>query len=423
MRSGTQSVLDRIANIGFLVLFPGFAVYHFGAAVGAPLVLGGLFGPACAAFAVVALVQLALQFQSESDELPLLQRVFVHFCAFFFAWVLIAGAANNHKFSAMAAVMEAIATLMIWLAVFFVGSKMKLETRAMRLAVPLSALVLLGIFVYAIASEGSILGPFLLFTGKDDFGTRDGGATYQGIGRSILIVAIVVTSLQRRFWQQALILGVTIACLLCLGSRAHLAGAVVCAAALTVVVGFRKGQRTAMFFFVAAVLAATYVALEVILETRASEFLDLGSSESWQVRQELQQRALRVIAEFPLTGDFGYYYWGAFDGYAHNALSAWATFGFVIFLAYMGLMAYSTYLSAKRVLASRPPDPLWLMAFLSNVVALLLAVFSEPLQASVLPALGWGLTVNALRHERRRRQAMRTAVGVAVSLVESPARS
>ena len=74
----------------------------------------------------------------------------------------------------------------------------------MRLALRLSALILVGIFVYAIASEGSILGPFLLFTGKDELGDRDGGATYQGIGRSILIVAIVVIVLKALLTDMAL---------------------------------------------------------------------------------------------------------------------------------------------------------------------------------------------------------------------------
>jgi hypothetical protein len=423
MQSSTQNALDRAANLGFLVLFPGFAIYHFGAAVGMPLVLGGLFGPACAAFAMVAVVQLALQFQSERDELPLLLRAFVHFCAFFFVWVLVAGAANSHKFTAMAAVVESMGTLMIWLAVFFVSSRMTLETRAMRLAVFLSALVLVGIFIYAIASEGSILGPFLLFTGKDELGDRDGVATYQGIGRSILIVAIVVSAWKRRFSKQALILAIAVACLLCLGSRAHLVGAVLCGVALAAVVGFRKGQRVAMLCFVAGVIAVSYVALEFILETRASEFLDLGTSASWQARVELQHRAMQVIAEYPMTGEFGYHFWGTFNGYAHNAMAAWAGFGVVIFLAYIGMMGYASYLSVRRVLLPGVPEPLWLMAFLANIVAVLLAVFSEPIQASVFPALGWGLTVNALRQERRRRKAVRAAVGVAVSLVESPANS
>jgi hypothetical protein len=182
--------------------------------------------------------------------------------------------------------------------------------------------------------------------------------------------------------------------------------------------GFKRGQRVTALVFVAGAVVISYVSVEIFLETRASEILDLATSSSWQVRLELQHRAMQVIAENPMTGDFGYHYWGAFPGYAHNALSAWAGLGIVMFLAYVGLMGYALSLSVKRVLASRP-DPLWLTAFQLNFVALILAAASEPIFASVFPVFGWGVTVNALRQEQRREQATRKALDVAVSCAEN----
>jgi len=420
MQSGTRDVFDSIASAGFLVLFPGFVVYQFAVAVGViPPFLGGMFGAACAAFAAFALVQLAVQFQSRRNEVSLLQGSFVFFCCLFLVWTLLAGALSAHSFTAKAAMVESLGTLVIWLAVFFVGSRMKLGAAGMRAAVRMSALVLLALFVYAIVSKGSFLGPFLLFPGNDEGGASEkGAATYQGVGRSILIVGLVVAALQSRFWKQALVLTLCIACLLCLGSRAHLFGAVICCVALTLAVGLRKGQRTAAFLFVSGAIAIAYVSVEIFLETRASQILDLATSSSWQSRLELQQRAVQVIAENLFTGDFGYHHWGTFPGYAHNALSAWAGFGVVVFLGYLGLMGYALSLSAKRMLANGPVDSLWLIAFLSNFVALLLAVASEPIFASVFPAFGWGVTVNALRHEHRRKLAAHTALDIAVACAE-----
>lgn len=424
MKSGAGNFFERFANLGFLVLFPGFVVYHFAVSVGIfPAFLGGLFGGASAAFALIALVQTAVQLQSQRDEVSLLHWLFVLFCGYFLVWVLIAGAFNPHRFSSVSAVTESLGTLVIWLAVFFVGSKMNLQSDWMRTAVPVSALVLVGIFVFAFASERSFLGPFILFKGGDETGDAESGAaTYQAVGRSILCIGFVVASFQKRFSKQALVLGLTIGGLLCLGSRAHLFSSVLCILALTVVVGSRRGQRVAAFVFVAGAVAISYVSVELFLETRASEILDLGTSSSWQARLELQHRALRVIAENPLTGDFGYHHWGTFAGYAHNLLSAWAGFGIVMFLAYVGLMVYALYLSAKRVLAKGQVDPYWLMAFQSNIVALILAVASEPIYASVFPALGWGFTVNALRQEKRRKLAARQALGLAASCARHEAR-
>lgn len=405
-----------------MVLFPGFVVYQFFLSIGAiPAVFGGLFGGASAAFGVIALVQLAAQLRSARGEVPLLQWCFVLFGGYFLLWVVVAGAVNTHTFTAWAAIMESLGTLVIWLAVFFVGSRLRLQTRAMKAAIPLSALILIGIVAYAIASQGSVLGPYLLFVGRDDTGaTIPGVATYQGVGRSVLIVALVIAALQRRFWKQASVLAVFVAVLLCLGSRAHLIGALLCFIALGAAVGLRKGERLSAFLFGFGAIAISYVSMEIFLETRASEFLDLGASSSWLERLDLQHRAVQVITENPMTGDFGYHHWGIFAGYAHNALSAWAGFGFTMFLAYLGLVAYALYLSAKRALGKGPVDPLWLIAFQTNMVAVVLALASEPIFASVFPAFGWGITVNALRQERWRQRAAKTVLGLAAGGAEHP---
>jgi hypothetical protein len=422
--NGNVKPFDALANLGFLVLFPGFMVYHFAVSVGIiPPFLGGLFGPACAAFAVVALVHLATQLRSSRADLPLLHWAFVLFCAFFLLWVLVAGVLNPHRLTALAAVTECLGTLIIWLAVFFVGSRMNLHAPAMRRAVGVSALVLVGLFVFAFVSEGSFLGPFILFKGGDETGgTESGAATYQAVGRSILCMGIVVAAFQRRFSRQAMVLGLTIGGLLCLGSRAHLFSSVLCILALTVVVGFRRGQRVAAATFIGVAAAISIAAAGLFLKTRASEILDLATSSSWQARLELQHRAMRVIAENPLTGDFGYHHWGTFAGYAHNILSAWAGFGIVTFLAYLGLMLYALKLSAERVLGKAPVDPYWLIAFQTNIVALMMALASEPIFASVFPALGWGVTVNALRQERNRKVAARQARDLAASCAAQEAR-
>jgi hypothetical protein len=403
MKTGSKKPFDTLANLGFLVLFPGFVVYNFAVSIGIfPAFLGGFFGPMCAAFAVVALVHLCMQLPAERTQLSPLHWSFVLFCSFWLLWVVIAGVLNPNRFIATSAVTESLATLVIWLAVFFTSSRMALHAGAMRHMVQLSALLLVSLFVFAFVQEGSFLGPFIMFQGLDEAGhSESGAASYQGVGRSILIMGIVIAAFQERFSRQVIVLGLTSAGLLFLGSRAHLFGSLICILASILAVGARRGQRLALSVLILCAPLIFYMSLELFFETRASEIIDLTSSESWQARLELQNRALDVIAENPLTGYFGYHHWGTLAGYSHNILSAWAGFGIFIFMAYLGLMLYALSLCTKRVLASGPVPPYWLAAFHLNIMAVVLALYSEPIFASVFPALGWGVTVNAMRREHQ----------------------
>ena len=56
MRLNLLNISRRTATLGFIVLFPGFLLYHYSIAQGwIPAFLGGLFGAAAAALAVAAI--------------------------------------------------------------------------------------------------------------------------------------------------------------------------------------------------------------------------------------------------------------------------------------------------------------------------------------------------------------------------------
>ena len=392
--------LDIAAASGFFVLFPGFVIYQFAVASGwIPAVAAGLFGFASLVVAVVSLIHFAGRLQGPHQGTPALELAFVIFCAYLAVWTVVASAFIAGRSYAEPALLESFATLSIWLALFFVGSRLRVPKRTGTMMLWAAAATIVALFVFAMNSKQSFVGPFLLF-GEDSDTTTSGGSTYQGIGRSVLVIAIVIGSIQTRFWKQMLVVVGTVACLLALGSRAHLFASILVMASLGVLLGFRRRNRSTGILLMIAATPVVYLAADLFLDTRAAEIFDLGGSTSWQSRLAAQDQAFQVITESPFFGSFGYHN-AVSAGYAHNILSAWTEFGALAFGLYAGLMLYALSVSLKRVMFETRCSPMWLMAFQFNLTAMVLAVASEPLFASVFPALGWGCTVNALREERR----------------------
>jgi len=391
-----------------MVLFPGFAVYHYAVSAGwMPAFLGGLFGLTSVAIAPISLVCLTVALHGRGGGEFTLERLFAFLTAYLFLWTAIEGLTVANRGYAGDAVKESLVTLCIWIAVFFVGFRIHLASQLRYLGMMISFAMLAGVLLFAIASHESILGPFLAFQAGDDSSDHsDGVATYQAVGRSILVTAIVCASLHERLWKQTVVLFLAALGLLLLGSRAHLFGCVAAIVALTCVSVVKRRDRSQAMLLLVAMFVAAYALSDLFMGSRASEVLDLGASTSWQSRLDLQSRALEVLRESPFLGEFGYHHRaGPLAGYAHNILSAWAEFGVMAFCLYAGMILYALFVSARSVLTPHRCTPLWLIAFQLNLVAALLALTSEPIYSSVFPALGWGFTANAVRHDRQRRSA------------------
>ena len=137
---------------------------------------------------------------------------------------------------------------------------------------------------------------------------------------------------------------------------------------------------------------------------RQWEVLNIPSSKSWAGRLALQKKALEQIAENPLMGRFGGHVLTEDTGkfakghrgrYAHNALSAWVSYGLAGFLMYASLTLFGFLIPARQIILKQQDIPLWTFAFMLNFVCLLLIIVSKPVFWP-LTALGWGLTAIAL---------------------------
>lgn len=397
--------LSHFAGAGLLLLFPIFVVYHYSVASGwLPAFAGGLFGPGAALMAVFGMVHVGIAAPGCKHRMPLLEFCFIALVAHLVLWAFAAVTLGAQRSYAAAAVTEALATAAIWLAAYFVGARVRLREGLVARSLPLLAATIAVCFVHAIALHGSFIGPFLVFQG--DVGAVDAGTTYQGVGRAILVVAVLLSALRAGFFAQLAVLGVAAVALMALGSRAHLFAILFLMALHVLVFGFRRRNLVAGVLALAAAVAAGVAAWGIFLDTRAAEIFELATSTSWQERLFASTESVRVIRENPFFGSFGYHWADRSAGYAHNLLSAWAGFGGITFLLLLGMMLHAVAASGARVLLSERPSVAWRVAFQFNAVALLLAIASEPIYASVFPALGWGFTVAAMRGERARHRML-----------------
>ncbi len=384
------AVEARYTEVGFMLLFPGFMVYHYGISAnwwGAAL--GGLFGGAALLVAACVL----LEYRRLPKSISALSFSVLGMLTYMVVWSLFGWASIPNDSMASLAMAEAAATVIFWIAMLYIGAYLPCNASALLRLSGVGIAIVLLCFSHAYYTLGFPFGPSLAFFNLDG----SGQATYQGIGRSLVAIGLVAALAVGM--RGTISVGIMLSCfllLLTLGSRAHL---VVFVASLLLHLGLLIAVRQTRLIGITALLAfglAVIVTELIFWESRNSEIVELAYSASWEQREWSTQNALQVITDNPLVGQFGYHWWDSF-GYAHNALSAWTQYGLVGFIAFSALLAYGMYIAVAGFIAARASSPAWSLALHFNLIAILLAIFSEPIMSSVFPALGWGFTLRAER--------------------------
>lgn len=397
MRLNLRRWVPRIATAGLLGLFPIFILYHYLLAQGwIPPVFGGLFGMEAAALALLATLLLpwiiTRQLGGAAGQGALLGLTIGYIAL----WTVVNSAFIGFGSYLVDAFRQSASTLVIWLALVFVGAFYSLDGRASRSTLVVLGLLIAVAMVHAMVRFRSPLGPWITFAANDEDSPF---STYQAIGRSLLVTAILIAALARRRRSQIAILGIGVISLLLIGSRSDFFALALLTGWLTLHSIYRRRSSPIGFVGILVCIGVAAVFWPIFLKSRNAEILDLSTSSSWQARMELEAWAMRVIRDHPIFGDFGYYLReGGAGSYAHNVLSAWTNFGFLGFALYLGSIAYCAVLSFRRWLRTDSFDPVWFVAFNVNMAALVQAVAASPVFAA-LPALGWGLVLNGLRRE------------------------
>ena len=395
--SASEKRLEAIALAAFIVLFPGFFVYHFSVGL-TPMTpfLGGLFG--YASVVVLACVMLVSSFGLRYTRVS--QPYYVWFVYGFILyavfWTFIHSILIRDEPYIHTAVLQAASTWMFLFVSFWIAYEMPISSTVLRrgLWVFLCSVALF-LFGYVLATGNA------MFYARQVFGVED-IATYQGFARSVLVAALVLFSLARTVGAQIVVLAMGMFALFVLGARSELVGFVF-AVSLVMMLSSRVDWRYIAVPVAGLVVMVLVLGLlgEWLGSSRQAELFDLSESGSWARRVELQAVALGQIASSWVIGDFGGHVRAeSVGGYAHNALSAWVSLGVLGFVAYVGLTVWAWAHSGYRVWRHGMGDRRWVVAFVFGSAVVLLIVAAKSVFWPVVGLL-WGFYGRALANRSR----------------------
>ena len=427
-----------VAIISFVLLFPGFLFYHQFLAMGLiPRFAAGFFGYVSlgALLAFLVLLPWDTDWLKKNAGNRYVQWVLV-FLVFTSVWTLAHYLILSGDYITKASV-QSLETVIFWSCLFLVGLLLPVEARSLRWLLCISFAVILAYLLYFfIGSDSSTYYARRIYGGTADV------ATYQGFGRSVLFTLLLLLAVFNSFRARAVLMLGGVFVLFMLISRSDFYAFLAVSAVLCVIYGIKQPKYLLLLLLVSlevVLLAVPDIAprVEIFQETRTPEkvapapdssavqaetqpapaedaapprlrrqfeVLDIPSSKSWAGRLALQKKALGQIAENPLMGKFGGHVLTEDTGrharghtgrYAHNALSAWVSYGLAGFLIYVSLTLYGFLVSARNVILKQRHEPIWIFAFMLSFVCLLLIIVSKSVFWP-LPALGWGVLAQAL---------------------------
>ena len=403
--SASVKMLSKIAALSFFLLFPGFLIYHqlLAMELWQPFIRG-LFGPVSLASLLAFLV--LLPWRRDWLRLCIKER-YVLCVLVFLLYTLVWTVAHYLSMTGeniQLATPQSLQTIVFWACLFLTGLLLPLESKALKRMFFVVFLLALLFLLHFCISTGE-----LTFRATWFYGQWGGDvATHQGYSRSALVILLFLLAV---FTEIKVRIGLILSgafVLFMLASRADFSAFLVLCLALSVIFGIKKPLYflvPPIFFLILLGMFLVEATIDdhmtMIRLTRQLEIVSLSEATSWINRMKLQEIALEQIAAHPLIGQFGGHVTAAghTGKYAHNALSAWVSYGFFGFFMYLGLSVVAFWVSARHFVLKRQDAPVWIFAFLLNLFCLLLVLAARSVYWP-LPALGWGLAAQGLINSR-----------------------
>ena len=383
-------VLPIVSGVSFLLLFPGFFVYHYAVASGRiPPVLGGWFTYVCLGVGIAFVAFVPPILVEKFPKAPVGFSIFIGLVGWCAAWTGYHLLQSTGPVGYLAE--EQIAEMLIgWGALFMVGMFLPVRSRWFAWA------CVGGIGGMALITASHINPSTFMFDLKRTFNIEE-VASYQAMAGVALMTALAILA---RFQHSPIgfaVMAAPMALLFVLGARTELVGYALLFLAVCLI-GFVKSPKNWLNIglAVSAVAVMAVAGSDRFLNSRQLELLRLSESGSWNSRSYLTEIAVWQITESPVTGLYaGHFDAGGKGEYAHNALSAWVAFGFPGFALYAAMILWASFVCWRRVLLSKDIPPVWWFAFHVNFVALVFALGSKAVFWP-MPALGWGAAIGAM---------------------------
>lgn len=367
----------RLGNAAFLLMMPGYFVYH--SLVGRGWIPGFLGGYSTG-IALVLLAPLSVAYARTVLQggwrIPRVDAAFLGFSAFLAAAVVAhLGLGANREIAT-----PHLGIAFQFVSLFLAVRMLDLESKGFRKALVVSYVGVTALVVWN-ASDQSLVAMTLELSFSD---ARI--ADYQGYAFVYLVLVIFVASGLRSGLARAASYLVAVPALFVNGARSEFIGLFL---AILVIEYCRTTRRTALASALVALLAVGALGsgplraqVEVLFpESRVAALVSVATDDSASERIRFLQNAWRTIGEHPLLGSFGSYPVGE---YAHNALSAWVDLGFVGFVYYVVLLLVPVVALARRF-RTEAGDPQFVLALASAVVLLGLSLVAKNFSYQLFP--------------------------------------
>jgi hypothetical protein len=397
-----KTVANGLAGAGYVVLFLGFFIYHSLLALTLiPRFAGGLYGPVSLILTISFFLLFPVVVRELARQAPAYSLSVILFLTYVTLWTAFSYALDSSA-AVLDGARQSMAIVAQWLALFFVGAMLPVGSGVLRVILATGFAAIFAALTYMFIVSGELtLTARMLYVGDD----YEGIADYLGFARSVLMILLFLIATSSSMLATGLLLATGMFALFLLGARSELYAFIL----VTVFLLFALSLRHLKYWLLlllgtAAIVLVLAFTFESIAGARQLAVLDLAADRSWIERARMQEVAVQQISSNPFLGLFAGHarHFGDSGSYAHNALSAWVNFGLFGFLAYLGLSIGAFFASMYQVVFRRIQTPIWILTFSVNAVCVLLVLVSKSVFWPI-PALGWGLLVNAMRQTRRGR--------------------
>jgi hypothetical protein len=251
--------------------------------------------------------------------------------------------------------------------------------------------------MFAIAIANQQHGTYYAAAGGSGVGAALRIASYQGLARSGLVTSALIMVWLRGWKSLAFGFGALVLLFL-LGARTEFVG-ILLIMLISILTGSARWPAKILALAIVAVLVASVIGkfATILEQSRIRHLLNLGEDTSWQARALFTSRAQETIRSHWLLGSYGSELEeGGIGTYAHNALSAWVSFGLVGFLFFVGInLTCFGYTLIAAVRTRFRTVGLVQFAFVMSAYAIICMTFAKSVDDPIF-AVSWGATAALL---------------------------